>query len=256
MSRFPANRRLQRCAPAMMVPPILLCLAALTLYAIIANVWFSLNAMDLTQPWKTGFVGADNYVDAVTRHAFFKSSGIMLAFAGISPVIRLVLGTIVALALWQTIRGHHLFTTILVLPFGLTPVALALAWRLLLNPADGGLNQMLGLIALPKEPFEAAAMEGADCRQRIRYIALPMLKPLILVVILFRLIDLFRAFDTIWVITGGGSGNATETFNMLLYRIAFQNLNFGEASALAILMPVLIIFCTQPFLKRLILTMR
>ena len=291
--RFPAM--LQRFAPAFMVLPIVVYLAALTLYPFLANVWFSLHAMDLTQPWNRGFTGFDNYVDVATRNAFAKSFAITLAYVIVSLLIQLFLGIVVALALWQPIRGHRLFTAILVLPFGLTPVALALAWRLLLNPAGGGLNRLLellgipgvnwtaspmlalpslilvdvwqwtpfvvlillaGLVALPKEPFEAAEMEGADYWQRIRHVALPMLKPLILVVVLFRSIDLFRTFDTIWVITGGGPGNATETFNMLLYRVAFQNLDFGQASALAILMLVLILLCMQPFLQRLIRTTR
>lgn len=79
-----------------------------------------------------------------------------------------------------------------------------------------------------------------------------MLRPLVLVVVLFRGIDLFRTFDTFWVITGGGPGNATETLNMLLYRLGFQNLNFGQASALALTMLAIIIVATRPLIRRLV----
>lgn len=282
---------LERHGPVIMVLPIVMCLAGLTLYPFIANVSYSLQALDLTRPFDSGFVGGDNYADVVERPGFVTNIVVTAIYVVASLSIELVLGALVALALWRPIRGHRLFTTILILPFGLTPVALALAWRLILNPAGGGLNSVLeafglqgldwtasqalalpslilvdvwqwtpfviliflaGLAALPKAPFEAASMEGAGYWQCVRYVALPMLRPLILVIVLFRSIDLFRNFDTIWVITGGGPGNATETLNMLLYRIAFQYLDFGQASALALGMLVLILLLSQPFLKRLV----
>ena len=84
------------------------------------------------------------------------------------------------------------------------------------------------------------------------YVALPLLRPLILVVVLFRGIDLFRTFDTFWVITAGGPGNATETLNILLYRTAFQNLNFGRAAALALIMLVIVLVVSQPITKRIV----
>ena len=111
---------------------------------------------------------------------------------------------------------------------------------------------LAGLVALPNEPFEAAAVEGAGYWTSIWHVALPMLRPLIMVVILFRGIDLFRAFDTIWVITGGGPGDASETLNMLLYRLGFQNLNFGRASALALIMLAIVLIATRPLTKRLV----
>ncbi len=278
-------------ARCLMLTPITIYLLALTLYPFLANVWNSGQALDLVDPFKTGYVGFENYAEVIGRAAFLKSVFLTFALVACSLTIQLVLGAIVALALWNPIRGHRLFTTILILPFGLTPVALALAWRLILNPAGGALNTILesiglsgqnwtaspalalpsliavdvwqwtpfviliflaGLSAIPKDPIEAAEMEGAGYWDVCRYVVIPMLKPLILVVVLFRSIDLFRSFDTIWVITGGGPGNATETLNMLLYRIAFQNLNFGEASALALMLLIVILLWTQPFLKRLI----
>ncbi|MCX5516735.1 carbohydrate ABC transporter permease [Kaistia algarum] len=282
---------LDRAAPVLMLLPILLVLAALTLYPFLANVWYAVHAKDLTQPLNTGFTGARNITAVVTKAAFLHSLTVTGIFVVVSLAIELVVGFLVALALWKPIGGSRLYTTILILPFGLTPVALALAWRLIFNPAGGPLNLLLGyfglppldwtaspqlalpsliivdiwqwtpfvtlillagLVALPKEPFEAASMEGAGYWSSVWHVALPMLRPLLLVVVLFRGIDLFRTFDTFWVITGGGPGNATETLNMLLYRLAFQNLNFGQASALALTMLVLIIVLTQPFMKHLV----
>lgn len=282
---------LDRAAPVILLAPIVLVLAALTLYPFAANVFYSFQAKDLTQPFNAGFVGLNNYAAVLTRGSFLHSLGLTATFVVSSLLIELALGFLIALALWRPIVGSRIFTTILILPFGLTPVALALAWRLLFNPAGGGINLLLnafglpsldwtaspglalpsliivdvwqwtpfvilillaGLIALPREPFEAASVEGAGYWQSIFYVALPMLRPLLLVVILFRGIDLFRTFDTFWVITGGGPGDATESLNMLLYRLAFQNLNFGQASALALALLVLIIVLSQPLMKRLV----
>ncbi|HWJ74816.1 MAG TPA: sugar ABC transporter permease [Kaistia sp.] len=278
-------------APGLMLAPIIVVLAALTLYPFLANVWYSVHARDLTQPFDTGFTGIRNYEAVFEGGSFLNSLLVTIEFVVISLGIELVLGFLVALALWKPIIGSRIYSTILILPFGLTPVALALAWRLLFNPAGGGINLMLahfglptldwtaspqlalpsliivdvwqwtpfvtlillaGLVALPNEPFEAAAVEGAGYWTSVLHVALPMLRPLVLVVILFRGIDLFRTFDTFWVITGGGPGNATETLNMLLYRLGFQNLNFGQASALALTMLVIIIVTTRPLIRRLV----
>jgi multiple sugar transport system permease protein len=282
---------LERAAPLVMLAPMVIVLAALTIYPFVANVFYSLQAKDLTQPFNDGFNSGANFSAVLGRDAFLHSLGVTATFVVVSLAIQLVLGFLVALMLWRPIVGHRIFTTILILPFGLTPVALALAWRLLFNPAGGGINLLLttlglpaldwtaspalalpsliivdvwqwtpfvvlillaGLIALPREPFEAAAVEGAGYWQSVFLVALPMLRPLLLVVILFRGIDLFRTFDTFWVITGGGPGDATETLNMLLYRLAFQNLNFGQASALALVLLVLILALSQPLMKRLV----
>ncbi|WP_323013013.1 sugar ABC transporter permease [Devosia sp.] len=282
---------LERAAPLVMLAPMVVVLAALTIYPFVANVFYSLHAKDLTQPFNDGFNGGANFMAVVGRASFLHSLTVTAIFVVVSLATQLALGFLVALMLWQPIAGHRLFTTILILPFGLTPVALALAWRLLFNPAGGGINMLLtalglpsldwtaspelalpsliivdawqwtpfvvlillaGLVALPREPFEAAAVEGAGYWQSIVFVALPLLRPLILVVVLFRGIDLFRTFDTFWVVTGGGPGNATETLNMLLYRLAFQNLNFGHASALALVLLAIILVLSQPLMKRLV----
>ena len=280
-----------RFAPAAMLAPMVIVLAGLTLYPFFVNLWYSVRAVDLTQPFKHGFVGLRNFEAVIFYSGFGKSLMLTAVFVVVALALELVIGFLVALALWRPLRGSRIFTTILILPFGLTPVALALAWRLLFNPSGGGINALLarlglppldwtasqdlalpsliivdiwqwtpfvilillaGLVALPGETFEAAAVEGAGFWRSVFHVALPLLRPLILVVVLFRGIDLFRTFDTFWVITSGGPGNATETLNILLYRIAFQNLNFGRAAALALVMLVIVIAVSQPITNRLV----
>lgn len=288
----PGRRRgTGRHARTAMLAPIVATLALLTLYPFFANVWYSVRAMDLTQPFKTGFVGLRNFEIMVFSAGFVKSLTLTVIFVVVALALELIIGFLVALALWRPLKGSRIFTTILILPFGLTPVALALAWRLLFNPSGGGINVLMaslglppldwtasqelalpsliivdiwqwtpfvilillaGLVALPKEAFEAAAVEGAGFWRSVYHVALPLLRPLILVIVLFRGIDLFRTFDTFWVITAGGPGNATETLNILLYRTAFQNLNFGRAAALALVMLVIVIVVTTPIVKQLV----
>jgi multiple sugar transport system permease protein len=274
-----------------MMAPMVVVLAALTIYPFLANLWYSLRAFDLTQPFKQGFVGLNNFSVVLTGSGFFHALVLTVLFVAAALALELIIGFLVSLALWRPLRGSRIFTTLLILPFGLTPVALALAWRLLFNASGGGINVLLsnlglppldwtaseqlalpslivvdiwqwtpfvvlillaGLMALPKEAFEAAAVEGAGFWRSVFYVALPLLRPLILVVVLFRGIDLFRTFDTFWVITAGGPGNATETLNLLLYRTAFQNLNFGRAAALALIMLLIVLVASQPITKRIV----
>jgi multiple sugar transport system permease protein len=274
-----------------MLAPMIIVLAGLTLYPFFANVWYSLQWMDLAQPFRSGFNNFRNFTSVLTSAGFLKALTVTAIFVVVALALELALGFLVALALWRPLRGSRIFTTILILPFGLTPVALALAWRLLFNASGGGINVLLGslglppldwtasqelalpsliivdiwqwtpfvtlillagLVALPNEAFEAAAVEGAGFWRSVYHVALPLLRPLILVVVLFRGIDLFRTFDTFWVITAGGPGDATQTLNLLLYRTAFQNLNFGRAAALALVMLTIAIIATQPVIKRLV----
>ena len=104
---------------------------------------------------------------------------------------------------------------------------------------------LAGFLTLAKEPFEAAEIEGASALQSFFYIALPLLKPLILVALLFRIIDAFRTFDIIFVITGGGPGRYSETLNIMTYLQGFKFLHISYASTLAVLMLIiLIVICT------------
>jgi multiple sugar transport system permease protein len=93
---------------------------------------------------------------------------------------------------------------------------------------------MAGLQGIPRDLYLAALVDGADAWTRFRRITLPMLKPVILVVLVFRTLDAFRVFDAIYVLTGGGPANATETLSIYAYKVLFQTLQFGYGSAIAL----------------------
>jgi len=94
---------------------------------------------------------------------------------------------------------------------------------------------LAGLQSLPKEPFEAAAIDGTTTWRVFRFLTLPMLRPVIVVCVVIRAIDAFRTFDIVWTLTGGGPGRSTELFSLYAYVHAFLNLDLGRGSAAAII---------------------
>ncbi len=106
-----------------------------------------------------------------------------------------------------------------------------------------------GLASLPTEPYEAARLDGANPWQMFRHITLPLVRPFIMVALVIRMIDALKAFDTIFVISGGGPGSANETINLLLYLTAFSYYDIGYASAIVVVFFVLILAITLLLLR-------
>lgn len=192
----------------------------------------------------------------------------------------LVLGTAAALVFQQRFFLRGLLRGIFILPMMATPVAVGLVWTMMFHPQLGVLNYLLslvglppqlwvfdpatvipslvlvetwqwtplvmlivlgGLAALPSEPYESAALDGASAWQRFRHITLPLVAPFLMVAAIIRTIDAVKAFDIIFVISQGGPGTASETINIFLYLQAFAFYNIGYASAVVVVFFVLIV---------------
>jgi multiple sugar transport system permease protein len=186
----------------------------------------------------------------------------------------LVAGLLLALLLNRPFRGQKLVQTILLVPLMVAPVVAAIMIRWIFNDQFGIVNVVLeaiglegqpwlvqrwsafgiilltdiwlwtpwftllllaGLQSLPKEPFEAAAIDGTTTWRVFRFLTLPMLRPVIVVCVVIRAIDAFRTFDIVWTLTGGGPGRSTELFSLYAYVHAFLNLDLGRGSAAAII---------------------
>lgn len=279
------QRRSRGFIPAMLAPMTVL-LAAFTLYPFVSVLWESLHRNDLTRPNDNGFAGLSNFQSALTAPGVPTAVALTAALVLFAVVLEFALGLLAASLLWRAVRGSRFYLSMLVLPFGATPVAAYLAWRLMLNPDGGQVNALLGALglptpgwtsepwlarvailtvdvwqwtpfitlvmlaglkALPDEIFEAASLDGANAFQRLIRLAVPMLKPLIAFVVTFRAIDAVRTFDSIWIITGGGPGSATETLTVSIYRSAFNNLQIGQAAALGLLLMIVLIFLGKRF---------
>ncbi len=226
------------------------------------------------------FVGLANYQRLFTDERFQGSILRTLYYTALAVIFPMVLGVLAALAFNQKFPLRGLARTIFILPMMATPVAVALVWTMMFHPQLGVLNWMLtsvglppslwvydastviptlvlvevwhwtplvmlivlgGLASLPQDPYEAAKIDGATAWQAFRHITLPLLSPFIIVALIIRTIDALKAFDTIYVITQGGPGTASETINIFLYLNAFAYYNMGYASAVVVVFFVIIV---------------
>jgi len=242
------------------------------------TLWMSL--FDWKIGSKATFAGLGNYAALLTNRRFLESIAHTLIFTTLAVVAPLVLGTAAALVFHQKFAWRGFWRGAFVLPMMATPVAIALVWVMMFHPQQGVLNYLLslvgmgpsewvyspkwailclvmvdvwqwtplvmlvvlgGLASLPTDPFEAAYMEGASRWQTFRYVTRPLLMPFILVAAVVRLIDALKTFDTIYVITQGGPGTATETINIYLYLQAFSFYQIGKSSAVVVVFFVLVV---------------
>jgi multiple sugar transport system permease protein len=241
---------------------------------------FFISAFDWRLGSPREFVGFANYAKLFTDERFGLALLRTLYYTSLAVVFPLGLGLAAALIFNQKFPMRGLARTIFILPMMATPVAVALVWTMMFHPQLGVLNWLLqeigippsmwvyhadsviptlvlvevwhwtplvmllllgGLAALPIDPYEAAKIDGATPFQTFRYITLPLLAPYLVVALIIRTIDALKAFDTIYVITGGGPGSASETINIYLYLQAFAFYNMGYASAVVVVFFALIL---------------
>ncbi len=252
--------------------PALLVMLGLFAYPLFQLIWTGFTDEVLSSEGKIEFIGFSNYVRAFTEDPhFLRSIWITLYFAFGSTLGQLILGLGLALFLNRQFKGEATFRMMLMFPIIATPVAMSLVWSMLMNPMMGHLNYYLsflgfpgslwaadtstvlpslimielwhwvpmtmlvllaGLKSLPKEPFEAATVDGASRMQMFLKITLPLMQPYIFLLLLMRLVHGLKVFDKIFVISGGGPNRASETLNIMIYDQAFGATNFGYASAL------------------------
>jgi len=218
------------------------------------------------------FVGLRNFRALAADDRFWHSLWLVALFVVVAVAVELVLGMILALAMRAEIKGKRLFRVAISIPILLTPIALSYTWRLMFDFTRGPINYFLNLIGLPSvmwlgstrlaifsiilvdiwqwtpfialvllaaleaqnvELYEAALVDGASYLNLLRYIALPLLSPFIMTVVLLRSIDALKVFDTVYVLTGGGPGIASEVVTLYAYGAHFRTFNMGYMSALA-----------------------
>lgn len=226
------------------------------------------------------FVGLQNFAELFRDTRFIESMGHTLYFTVLAVVLPIVFGTAAALVFHREFPFRGVLRTVFVMPMMATPVAVALVWTMMFHPQLGVLNYLLslvgigpqawvyspdtviptlilvevwhwtplvmlivlgGLAGLPREPYESALIDGANDWHMFRHITLPLVWPFIMVAIVIRTIDALKAFDTIFVITQGGPGTASETLNIFLYLQAFQFYKIGYASAVVVIFFVIVI---------------
>ena len=234
------------------------------------------------------YVGLANYAHLIRDQRFLWAVARTLYFTTASVILPVVIGIWAAVCFARKFRLRGAARTVFILPMMATPVAIALVWTMMFHPQLGVLNYLLtsvglppsswvysadtviptlvmvetwqwtplvmlivlgGISSLPIDPYEAAVIDGATSWQMFRYITLPLVWPFIVVAGVMRIIDALKAFDTIFVITNGGPGTASETINMLLYQTAFGYYDLGYASAMVVVFFALIMLLSLILLR-------
>ena len=253
--------------------PSVVVMALVLLYPFASAVYYSFFNYYLGAA-ETHFVGLANYRDLLVEQRFWSDLLTTVIIVGASVALQLVVGLALALALYALTRGVRLISLLNFLPHVVTPVVAGIflkwmfvgRWGLLdatlislnIYPPDwlgDPIWAKLSLIAADTWKFmpflmlvlyaglqsfdtsllEAAEIDGATFWQRLRFVILPMMKPLIVFVVAIRVMDAFRFFDLVYVLTNGGPGTATETITLYTYQLAFRMLEVGRASALGVI---------------------
>jgi multiple sugar transport system permease protein len=270
------------CAPAAIV------MLAVTAYPILYAVYLSLLRADLRFPGQNTWVGLNNYITVLTASLWWKDLGHTLLITGVSVAIELVLGMLLALVMHRSLVGRGLVRTSALIPYGIVTVVAAFAWRFAWSKAEGGfvpkvlgfsfdptdlthgfwnyvvviltevwkttpfmaLLLLAGLTLVPEELHEAAKVDGATAWQRFWRITVPLMKPAILVALLFRTLDAFRIFDSVFIISNGNNPNI-ETVSVLDGNELLTRLNLGLGSAISVLIFIFVIGIAVFFVKAL-----
>jgi multiple sugar transport system permease protein len=273
-----AERRLGLllCAPAAIV------MVAVTGWPIIYSVWLSLQRYDLRFPGKQEFVGLANYGTVLSNSYWWTAFGTTALITVVSVAIELVLGMALALIMHRTLVGRGLVRTVSLIPYGIVTVVAAFSWKFAWTPSTGylatlvgpnsavltekasalsaiilaevwkttpfmALLLMAGLALVPDDLLKAASMDGAGGWQRFTKVMLPVMKPAILVALLFRTLDAFRIFDNIFILTGGSQG--TGSVSMQTYDNLIRGLNLGIGSTMSVLIFIAVAAIAFVFIK-------
>jgi multiple sugar transport system permease protein len=265
--------RAERRLAAMLVGPAAIVMIAVTAYPIIDAVILSLQRADLRFPTKNKFIGLSNYGHVLSAPVWWQDVLHTAIITVITVSFQFVLGMLLALVMHRVIFARGLVRGIALIPYGIVAVVSAYSWQLAFSLNSGWIPKLLGLSSdplshsfglyvaiiiaeiwkntpfmallllaglalVPDELLEAAKVDGATTWQRFTRITLPLMKPAIFVALLFRALDAFRIFDTIYIF-GQGAQN-TESISMLNYSTLLDRLNLGLGSAVSVLLFVLV----------------
>jgi multiple sugar transport system permease protein len=272
-----AERRLgwMLCAPAVIV------MLAVTAYPIGYAIYLSLQRYLMSAPQLSKFVGLSNYGAVLTSPYWWHALIVTVIITVVSVAIELVLGMLLALLMHRTLFGRGAVRTTILIPYGIVTVVAAFSWQYAWTPSTGYLSAlfknaapltsefqaigiiilaeiwkttpfmalllMAGLSLVPEDLLKAAKVDGATAWQRFTRVMLPLMKPAILVALLFRMLDAFRIFDNIFILTAGTNG--TGSVSMLTYDNLFTGLNLGIGSALSILILICVAIIAIVFIR-------
>ncbi|MCW3003518.1 MAG: sugar transporter permease [Conexibacter sp.] len=276
--------RAERRLGVKLVAPAVVMMLLVTAYPIAYAIFLSLQKKDLRFPSEGGFVGLDNYVTVLGSGLWWQAVFNTVFITVVSVAIELVLGMGIALIMHRAIFGRGVVRTSVLIPYGIVTVVAAFAWFYAFDPASGFINHLpliaddkawfggrfssfaviimaevwkttpfmallllAGLATIDDGLYEAARVDGATAWQRFWRITLPLLKPALLVALLFRTLDAFRVFDSIFIMTKGAQD--TESVSIVGYQQLLSRLNLGLGSAVSVLIFLLVLLIATAFVK-------
>jgi multiple sugar transport system permease protein len=266
----------------MLCAPAVVAMLLVTAYPIIYAIALSMQKLDLRFPGEGGFIGLDNYGTVLSSQLWWQDVGNTVLITVISVSIELALGMAIALTMHRAIFGRGLVRTSVLIPYGIVTVVAAFAWQFafasdsgFVNPALGidkawfgghasslaviimaevwkttpfmALLLLAGLTTIDDGVYDAAKVDGATAVQRFFRITLPLMKPAILVALLFRTLDAFRIFDNIFIMTRGSQN--TESVSILGYNQLISRTNLGLGSAVSVLIFIAVILIAFLFVR-------
>jgi multiple sugar transport system permease protein len=265
----------------LVAPPVIVMLLVAG-FPIAYAFWLSLHRSDLRFPQLDKFVGLDNYIYVLRSHTWWQDVENTLIISVFSVSLELVLGLLIAEAMYRALYARTWIRVAVLVPYGAVTVVSAFAWSLAFNPATGFATQWLGLSTpplttrtgsfaviiladvwkttpfisllllgglalIPDDLYKAAKVDGASALQRFWRITLPLIKPALMVAVLFRALDAFRIYDTVYIITNGS--NNTSSVSLLGYQVLISRLDLGLGSAIAILIFLCVVLIAFFFFK-------
>lgn len=269
------------------LPALLVCIGILVPFG--TAVWYSLQRYNLAFPMTRGMVWHENYLDFLSDPAFWNTIRISLVYTGLTVGLELLLGLGIALLLRRPSWFNNAMSIALMLPLMIAPAIASLMWKLMTNPDFGILSYLVGLVgftdfrwasapstalltvvlvdiwvytpfmtilllaglrALPKQPFEAAELDGVPGHFVFFRITLPMLMPYIITASLFRMLDSIQQFDIIYAMTQGGPGDRLMVFQVQAYLEFFQYTNVGRSAALLMVLWAITFGLSNVFIKQ------
>ena len=277
----------ERRLAALMVSPSLLLIAVVAAYPIGYAVWLSLHEYSVRVAGLSRWAGFKNYSTALQSSEFWDAVKTTFIFTGASVVLETLLGLAMAMAMHSAFRGQGLLRTVVLVPWAVLTVVTAITWQTIFEPSLGFVNSLLGSVGLPNDtvwlgespealfvmifadvwktaPFmallllaglqvipddiyEAAKVDGATAWQRFTKITLPLLKPALLVALIFRTLDALRIFDLPFVLTKGAHG--TTTLSLISYETFQTNRILGLGSALAVLTFLIVMIVSFVYIR-------
>ena len=268
------------------LPALLVCIGILVPFG--TAVWYSLQRYNLNLPMMRGFIWFDQYIQLFQSSAFWNTVWVSMLYAFFTVVVELVLGLGIALLLRRSNWLNNTLSIALLMPLMVAPAIASLMWKLMTHPDFGILSYLLsltgitdfrwasapssalftvilvdvwvytpfmmilllaGLRSLPRQPFEAAELDGVPASFVFFRITLPMLMPYIITAALFRMLDSIQQFDIVYAMTQGGPGNATLLFQVQAYLDFFKNFNVGRSAALLMVLWLIANVISVQFIK-------